>query len=464
MVQKKYPRIVIAGLGGDSGKTFISCGILAGLRHRGMIPASFKKGPDYIDPAWLRLASGSLTRNLDTYLMGREEILRSFTRNASKADISVIEGNRGLHDGFDIAGSHSTAELAKLLKAPVILIINAVKVTRTAAAIALGCRMMDEEVKIAGIILNNISGKRHREITEGSIEKYTGIPVIGAIPKQPEPDKLPSRHLGLVTPREYQSANAAIEEAGRVIEKYVSLDKLVGISHNAPEIDETEDKSFFELKKTIVKIGYFDDRAFSFYYPENLEALENEGAELVSISSIDEEALPEIDALYIGGGFPETNIEALNSNTGMMQSVKNAAESGMPVYAECGGLMYLAGSVETGGRRYQMSNVFPIDIKMETKPQGHGYTEVEVNRANPYFPEGLKIRGHEFHYSKVSSYDSQIELCMKVERGTGIAEGMDGIIYKNVLACYLHLHTLSCKEWAAGMIKNAIKYKKHRLK
>jgi cobyrinic acid a,c-diamide synthase len=463
MKKRKYPRIIVAGLGGDSGKTFISCGILAGLKLRGLKPASFKKGPDYIDPAWLRLASGSLTRNLDTYMMDNEAILKSFKKNASLNDISVIEGNRGLHDGFDISGSHSTAELAKLLKAPVVLIINTTKVTRTAAAITLGCKLLDQDVNIAGIILNMVAGRRHQDIITGSIEYYTGIPVIGAIPKLADPERLPSRHLGLVTPREYQFAKDAVDEAAGIIKKFVSLNKIIEISGEAPELEESQENSFFGHNDKKVKIGYFEDRAFSFYYPENLEALEESGAELVSISSIDDKYLPDIDCLYIGGGFPETNVEALTGNKGMMQSVKEAVEMGLPIYAECGGLMYLARTVETGGRKYDMSNVLPIDIEMEKKPQGHGYMEVEIDSINPYYPIGTVLKGHEFHYSGISNYNGNTGFCMKVIRGIGMSGGKDGIIYKNVLACYLHLHTLSCKLWAEGMIKNASDYKKNRL-
>ncbi len=463
MALTKYPRLVVAGLGGDSGKTFITCGILGGLRHRGLKTAAFKKGPDYIDPAWLGIASGSLTRNLDTYLMAKGDILQSFTKNASGSDISVIEGNRGLHDGFDTQGSHSTAELAILLGSPVVLIINATKITRTAAAIALGCKMLDERVNIAGIILNQVSGKRHIGIVSGSIEQYTGIPVIGAIPKLPEPDKLPSRHLGLVTPREHGFAETAVLIAAEAIEKYVSLGKIIEIAGQAPELDIVTEGSFFEKKGKIVKIGYFNDRAFSFYYPENLEALENAGAELCGISSIDGESLEGIDALYIGGGFPETNIEALANNILMKNAVKSAAESGMPIYAECGGLMYLARFVEVNGVDYELAGVFPIKIKMETKPQGHGYSEVEINGQNPYFPVGTAVRGHEFHYSRVSQTAKGLEYCMKVNRGSGIDSGNDGLVYKNTLGCYLHLHTLSCKEWAGRMAANALKYKQDRL-
>ena len=368
----KRPGFVIGGIGGDSGKTFVSCGIVSELKNRGYKLSVFKKGPDYIDPAWLKLASGATVRNLDTYLMGNDDVKLSLIKNSENSDITVIEGNRGLYDGFDSAGTHSTAELAKLLKLPVILVLNVTKMTRTASAIVLGCLNLEPDVNINGVILNCVAGKRHEKILVESIESVTGIPVIGTIQKLKETDILPSRHLGLVTPSEFSAANSSIEFIRNIMNDNVDFDKLLSIAVSVNSIDY-EIKGNSKLSDGIgLKLGYFNDRAFSFYYPENLEALAERGVELISISSISDNELPDIDGLYIGGGFPETNIVEISSNRNLMDDVKKKSELGLPVYAECGGLIYLAESIEFNGKPNPMAGVFPVRIKMEKEPQGHG--------------------------------------------------------------------------------------------
>ncbi len=452
-----YPRIVIAGLGGDSGKTILACGLLAHFREKEYSIAPFKKGPDYIDPAWLRLSARTTVRNLDTYLMGEETVAQSFKTHAYGKDISIIEGNRGLYDGFDAKGTHSTAALAKIIDAPVILIINARKVTRTLAAIVLGCKELDKDVNIAGIVLNQVAGKRHAKIARESIEQIAGIPVIGILPKHGETDIMPSRHLGLITPDEYKKAEEGIEKAKNLIQQHVDIQKLLNIANSSSDLQFKPDNKFLNKEKGI-KIGYFRDEAFNFYYPENLEALEKEGAELIRISSVKDKNLPEIDCLYIGGGFPETNIEALSENREMMESIREAVENGMPVYAECGGLIYLSRSLEHEGRSYPLTGIFPVDIKMDKKPQGHGYTEVTVDKENPFFEKGTRLKGHEFHYTGINQMNGSAKCCLKVIRGSGAYNKRDGLIYRNAFASYLHLHALSCSDWAKRMIQQAYNF------
>ncbi|MBI5325752.1 MAG: hydrogenobyrinic acid a,c-diamide synthase (glutamine-hydrolyzing) [Ignavibacteriae bacterium] len=371
--------------------------------------------------------------------------------NSAGYDISVIEGNRGLYDGFDTNGTHSSAELAKLLKISIILVLNVTKMTRTASAIVLGCKNLDNDISISGVILNQVAGIRHEKIIRESIEKDTGIPVIGAIPRFKVMDYLPSRHLGLITPGEFVKANDSIEVIRKVVSEYVDFERLIQIAKSAEliEFDLPEEKSKSDGKG--LKLGYFNDKIFSFYYPENLEAFEDSGVELVSISSIADSRLPEIDGLYIGGGFPESNIEELINNRSLMIDVKEKANAGLPVYAECGGLIYLSESIEYKGKTFPMADVFPLRIKMETEPQGHGYMNVTVDKHNPYFESGTEIKGHEFHYSHVTENKSNIETCLSVQRGKGILNGRDGIIYKNVFASYLHIHSLGCPQWIEGM-------------
>ncbi|RKY91210.1 MAG: cobyrinic acid a,c-diamide synthase [Ignavibacteriae bacterium] len=460
MVSNSYPRIVISGLAGDSGKTMVSCGLLAYLKQMGMNISGFKKGPDYIDSAWLSLASGKPARNLDTYLMGFPTAKNSFLKNANN-EISIIEGNRGLFDGGDNQGTHSTAELAKLLQAPVIIVQNISKVTRTAAASILGCIKLDPDLNIAGVILNQVAGERHGKVAKKAIEEITGIPVIGMIPRLPDSYVLPSRHLGLITPDEFDKKSVVLEDLRKVIEEYVDISKILEIAGSAPTLEDEESEARSQeiaMVKEKVKIGYFKDQAFSFYYPENLERLSAAGAELIPVSAIHNNELENLDALYIGGGFPETNLTNLTLNQEMIVSLKQLAEDGLPIYAECGGLMYLAKEIELQGREYELSGVLPIKIRMYDKPQGHGYCEATVDNDNPFYEKGTFLKGHEFHYSKIYEYDSDLKSSLSISRGVGCLNKRDGLIYKNVFASYIHIHALATPEWVKGMITSAADY------
>ena len=461
MLSNSYPRIVISGLSGDSGKTMVACGLLAYLKQKGMNTSGFKKGPDYIDSAWLSLASGKPARNLDTYLMGFPLAKKSFLKNAVDNEINIIEGNRGLFDGADNQGTHSTAELAKLLQAPVIIVQNISKVTRTAAAAILGSIKLDPDLNIAGVILNNVAGERHGKIAKEAIEQITGIPVLGMIPGLPENYVLPSRHLGLITPDEFEQKSVILDDLRKVIEEYVDIPQILEIAGSAPLLEDEEPETYrdeFHLDKEKVNIGYFKDQAFSFYYPENLENLTAAGAELIPISAIHNNDLEHLDALYIGGGFPETNLINLTLNHELIVSLKQLAEDGLPIYAECGGLMYLAEEIEWKGRKYELTGILPIKIKMHDKPQGHGYCEATVDEDNPFYEKGTFIKGHEFHYSKIYEYDSELKSSLAISRGVGCFEKRDGLTYKNVFACYIHTHALSTPEWVKGMMACARNY------
>lgn len=462
MLSISYPRIVIGGLSGDSGKTVLSCGIIACLRERGMNVSSFKKGPDYIDAAWLSLVSGKPARNLDTYLMGFPKVKNSFLKNAAKSDFSLIEGNRGLFDGVDSLGTHSTAELAKLLKAPVIIVQNLTKVTRTAAATILGCTKLDPDLNITGVILNQVAGERHLKVAKEAIEESTGIPVLGFIPKLKNDYVLPSRHLGLITPDEYDGNSDFISDLRKIVNDNVDIPRVIKIANDLPLLDHENNKIInheFASAKEKVRIGYFKDQSFTFYYPENLELLREAGAELVAISAFHDSDLQNLDAVYIGGGFPETNLTRLKLNKEMMHSLKELAEDGLPIYAECGGLMYLAKEVEWKDQKHILTGILPISIKMHEKPQGHGYYRAIVDGKNPYFEVGTQLNGHEFHYSAVYDFDENINSTLSVIRGNGCFNSRDGLSYKNVFASYLHLHALSSPEWVRGMIACAKKYK-----
>jgi cobyrinic acid a,c-diamide synthase len=452
------PRLVIAGLSGDAGKTIVSLSVIAGLRRKGLTVAPFKKGPDYIDPAWLGRTAQAICRNLDSYLIEQEKILNNFAQHSKTSDIALIEGNRGLYDGHSIDGESSTAALARLLKAPVVLVINCTKATRTIAALVIGCLEFEPETNIRAVILNNVAGPRHEKTIRGAIEKYCGIPVVGAIPKLSEDKNLiPGRHLGLVTPSEYDKNQTIDNTLNEIAEKYLDIEKIIKIAAEATTLD-VEIKQHDSIITPRAKVGYFCDSVFTFYYPENLEALEQAGAEIVPISSTEDSELPEIDALYIGGGFPETQAERLTANKNMMSSVKKGAEKGMPIYAECGGLIYLSRSIKWNDRKYPMADLFPVDLEMSKKPIGHGYTMIEIDRANPFFKNGTVIKGHEFHYSYPAG-DSKLKGCMKMKTGFGLDGVRDGLVFNNTLACYMHLHADSCHDWAVSIVEKASEFR-----
>jgi len=463
MLSNSYSRIVISGLSGDSGKTVVSCGLLACLREKGMSTACFKKGPDYIDAAWLSFASGNQARNLDTYLMDFPVVKKSFLQNALEKDISIIEGNRGVFDGLDNQGTHSTAELAKLLQSPVIIVQNISKVTRTAAASILGCINMDPDLNLAGVILNQVAGERHGKVAKEAIEDITEIPVLGSIPKLNDKYILPSRHLGLITPEEYDQKYLIMNDLKSVVEDYIDVSKILEIANNVPVLENVDvEENRINATTTIdgVRIGYFKDQSFSFYYPENLEMLGSAGAKLIPVSPTINQDIDDLDALYIGGGFPETNLTSLSMNQEMIESLKRLVDDGFPVYAECGGLMYLARDVEWKGNKYSLSGILPISIQMNNKPQGHGYCEAIVDKKNPFYKICTIIKGHEFHYSNITEYEPELKSALSIKRGVGCFNKRDGIIYKNVFASYLHIHALATAQWVEGMITSAGNYKR----
>lgn len=447
---------MIAGLSGDSGKTLVSLGLLLLARQRAISAKAFKKGPDYIDAAWLSWASGSPARNLDTFMMGRGKTAQLFLANATSTGLNLIEGNRGLFDGVDARGTHSTAELAKLLKAPVLLVVNATKVTHTAAALVLGCMKLDPGVQVKGVILNHVAGARHESVLRESVESACGVPVLGVLPKVDASALLPSRHLGLVTPQDHRNIEHLQAKIMAAVRGRVDFDRILDVAGSAAEMrlgarktDRTEDGRG-------LSIAYLKDAAFTFYYPENLEALERSGAELHPISSLSDSALPEaLDALYIGGGFPEAHAATISSNTLILASIRRHARTGLPVYAECGGLMLLSRAICWKGVKYPMAGVLPVEVEVSDLPQGHGYAELLVDRSNPYYPLGTKIRGHEFHYSKVLPAAPLPATACVVQRGTGCFEGREGLLTGNVWASYAHVHAAATADWAKGFLAQA---------
>ena len=459
------PRLLVAALRGGSGKTILSIGIIAALRDRGLSLSPFKKGPDYIDAGWLALAAGRPCYNLDPFLVNKPNLIKSFQDHTALADLAVIEGNRGLYDGTDLAGVTSTAELAKLLTAPVILCLDCTKSTRTLAAVVQGCIGFDPNVAIKGVVLNRVSGARHEGSIRRSIEAFCKIPVLGAIPKLNRED-FPERHMGLVPTDEHAWAKESIQAAADMARRYLDLDAILALAQEFGQAGPIVSPASNPLVKAAVsgvsipRIGIIRDTAFQFYYPENIEALELAGAETVFMSPLTQREMPDVDALYIGGGFPETHADRLAENLRFRLRIKQLSCEGLPIYAECGGLMYLGEALVLEGKTYPMCGVLPIVFGFSKKPQGHGYTVAAVSRKNPFFTVGTELKGHEFHYSTVLEWrgnDNDFVFTMK--RGTGIIDGKDGASVNNVLATYTHLHALGTPEWAGALVQKAIAYK-----
>ncbi len=447
------PRLVVAGLGGDSGKTLVSLALLQTARALGLDTRAFKKGPDYIDAAWLTWAAGRPARNLDTFLMGVARVRQTFARHSAGAGLVVIEGNRGLYDGADADGSHTTAELAKALDAPVLLVVNATKVTRTIAASVLGCQAFDPDVRIAGVVLNQVHGSRHERIIREAIESRCHVPVVGVVPRLPGDALLHSRHLGLVPPPEHPD----LAELGpRLVEQVGSrldMPAIFDLARHAPRVGWAPEHAVHPGQGGGLRIGYLHDSAFTFYYPENLECLESAGATLVPISSLTARALPAgLHALYIGGGFPETHASAIAANRAFLDDLRQHAQAGMPIYAECGGLILLARALRQGDTVSPMAGVLPCEVELCAAPQGHGYAELMVETPNPFFPTGLLLRGHEFHYSRLVSANEPPPTACSVRRGTGCVGGRDAIVVHNVWAAYTHLHAAATPEWAPALL------------
>lgn len=447
-------RVLISAAHKSSGKTTISIGLCAALKERGLAVQPFKKGPDYIDPMWLSQASGRACRNLDLYLMEHGDITATFRRHAQDADISIVEGNKGLYDGLALDGSNSNAALAKLLDLPVVLVIDARGMTRGIAPLILGYQAFDRDINIAGVILNNLGGSRHETKLRQVIEHYTDVPVIGAV-HHDERLQIVERHLGLMPSNESPESEAYIRAIGQVVAERVDLDRLLQVADKAPlAASAASDITPLPLGGNI-RIGIARDRAFGFYYADDLDALQAAGAELVPFDALHDEHLPDVDALYIGGGFPEMCAPELQANATLRREIRQAIESGMPAYAECGGLMYLSRSLTHEGRTYDMVGAIPGDVVMHARPIGRGYVHLAENEQHPWprpHARASEIRAHEFHYSSLENLPADSKFAYRVTRGHGIDGDNDGLMLHNLLASYTHLRTIGSCYWAARFV------------
>ncbi len=451
----------------------VSVGLCAALTARGLRVQPFKKGPDYIDPMWLGQASGRPCFNLDPYLMSPEQIRSLFAQHDSQADISLIEGNKGLYDGLALDGSNSNAALAHMLDLPVVLVIDARGMTRGIAPLILGYQAFDRNIRIAGVILNQLGGSRHEAKLRAVIEHYTDVPVLGAIAHDPLLS-VTERHLGLMPSHEADDAAQRVRAIGQRIADQVDLQKVMDVAASAPALvvpspsvlAEPVEARHYATQKTlrqaqderasVVRIGLARDKAFGFYYPDDLAALEAAGAELVPFDTLNDPTLPEVDGLFIGGGFPEMFMAELQANAALREAIASVIEAGLPVYAECGGLMYLARSVSWRGQTCRMVGAIPGDITMHDKPVGRGYVTLATTPDAPWPAQQAswphELRGHEFHYSSLDNLAPDVRFAYRVKRGHGVDGQHDGIVHRNVLASYAHLRSIGADGWAGHFV------------
>jgi len=440
----------------SSGKTTLTIGLAAELRRRGLAVQPFKKGPDYIDPLWLSAAAGRACRNLDFYTSGREEIASAFVRHAGDAQVAIVEGNKGLYDGLDLDGSNSNAALARLLELPVVLVLDARGMTRGVAPLLLGYRDFDRALRFAGVVLNRLGGDRHEAKLRAVIEHYTDLRVLGAVHENPAM-AIPERHLGLVPENEAQGAAATIEAIRAAVAREVDIDALLAVTLRPPLVpaaaraDATGPAP--AARPASVTVAVARDRAFGFYYAEDFEAFERAGARLAFFDTLRDARLPACDAVFIGGGFPECFLEALAANAPLRAELRARLAGGLPAYAECGGLMYLARSIDWHGRRAPMVGAIPADVVMRERPTGRGYVRLRVVAGHPWgLAAGREIRAHEFHYSTLVEGEPARAYCYEVLRGHGIDGAHDGLRIGNLLASYTHLRATADFDWPAHFV------------
>ncbi|MDR2488311.1 MAG: cobyrinate a,c-diamide synthase [Desulfovibrio sp.] len=550
------PRIIISGLSGGAGKTMVSLGLARALTRFGLRVKTFKKGPDYIDAAWLALAARSVQANLDPFFLPAPALRFLFRQGAAGHDISLIEGNRGLFDGLDLSGSCSTAELSRILLAPVLLVIDCTKMTRTAAALVKGCLQFEKGLHIGGAILNRTGNPRHQSMVRRAVEELAGVPVFGVLPRR-SPPFIMERHMGLAGLDEYAQADNNLDALANFMADHADLEEISRLAATAPAlppdeacpspadsphtpcpeygatlcaVQETTPAPYFpsahgaspaakpraqtgspvrsgksgpsphpesEREECRPCIGYVRDAAFWFYYEENLAALRAAGATLVPLSLLEgknrrasrtDENIQEanawdrLDGLYIGGGQPELHAEALAANLFCREKVASLSRSGLPIYAECGGFMYLAEELRMNDAAFSMAGVFACSVELHSRPQGLGYVEAEVMAPNPFHPHGTRFRGHEFHFSRcvprhgsverkpcqaASGADSQIShaYILRLHKGCGMCsspdqKGFDGLLFRNTFAAYTHVFAPALPHWARNFTSLCAEWKR----
>ncbi|SMN01471.1 Cobyrinic acid A,C-diamide synthase [uncultured Candidatus Thioglobus sp.] len=438
------PSIYLSAAHKSSGKTVVSLGLCAALKQQKLSVQSFKKGPDYIDPIWLTQASGNPCYNLDFYTMSEDEIIALYQQKSAYSDIAIIEGNKGLYDGMNTTGGDANADMAKLLNTPVVLVIDTNGITRGIAPLLKGYQLFDDKVNIAGVILNKVAGERHQSKLVQAIEYYTDIPVFGAIRRSKELI-IDERHLGLMPANEAPQSQTFINTAAKHIVEQVDLTYF---HQQALLADKTFHQQARLADEIRLRVAVAKDSVFGFYYQDDLEAFESLGVKIIYFNTLTDTHLPDCDGLFIGGGFPEMQLKSLSANADLLKDIKNKIEAGLPTYAECGGLMYLSNSIEN----YPMVGVIDAEAKMNKKPIGRGYVQLEPTDNHPWKGVASTIYAHEFHYSNLENINPKTHYAYKVLRGVGVDNKRDGILIHNLLATYTHLRSVGGNHWVEQFV------------
>jgi len=457
---KPVPHILIAAARKSSGKTSVSLGLARALTRQGLKVQTFKKGPDYIDPLWLEQATGRPCYNLDFNIQTAQEITALYDAKINGADIVIIETNKGLFDGLDVNGTDSNAQLAKLIGAPIVLVLDTIGMTRGIAPLLHGYQTFDRDISIDGIILNKTGGPRHEGKLIAAIEQYNKLEVLGSIPRR---DRLSvdERHLGLTTPDDVSGAEPIINALADAVEQFVDLDRLKNIAQKSARVPRLP---LMKKPPHDVTIAIARDEAFGFYYPDDLEALEAAGAKLVFFNALKDDKMPHADGLFIGGGFPETHMEELSQNNVLRADLKSLIQAGLPTYAECGGLMYLCDRIIWHDKAADMVGVIHADAVMNKRPQGRGIAHLKPTIHHQWMPapsaDGGLYKVHEFHFASLKNLSADTVYAYEVKRGHGIDGNRDGIIIKNMLANFCHLRQSNANRWAENFVGFVRQHKK----
>lgn len=454
-------RVVIAGVQSGVGKTTVATGLMAALTDKGYRVQGFKVGPDYIDPGYHTAATGNVSRNLDGWMLPAPVIKEVFARAAAGADISVIEGVMGLFDGREKGGGGaSTARVAGLLRAPVVLVVDARGMAESAAALVLGYRCFDPGIALAGVIFNNVGSERHFRMLKKAVEEGAGVKALGYLPKNPAL-KMPERHLGLVPAPEKEELGPALARLSRAVAETVDLEGVVAVARSAPPLDLPAPAVPLAKGEKKVRLAVAKDAAFNFYYQDALDLLAACGAELVIFSPLSDGALPPgVHGVYIGGGFPEVFLEPLAGNEGMKEDLRRVFRLGMPIYAECGGLMYLCEEIEDfAGSRHRMVGLVPAKARMQNRLAALGYVQARVLADNILAPKGEVVRGHVFHWSVLTGFSAPAAPAYALATPAGEHRGEDGFVRGNLLASYLHLHFAGRPALARNFVESCRRFR-----
>ena len=460
------PRIMIAGTNSGVGKTTVTLGIMSALVQKGIKVQGFKAGPDYIDPSHHTFVTGNASRNLDTWVMGNSACRELFERSAANADISVIEGVMGLYDGsIDSSGHGSSAHLAKILQTPVILVINAKGLAQSAGAIVMGFKEFDKDIKLSGVIVNNVASYSHYDCIKKSIEDNCSVAVLGYLKKDIEVN-IPERHLGLIPSEEDRINSSLYEKLGQMVLETIDIDRLLDIAGSADVFPDYDKLIFHANNDTLnVTLAIAKDNAFCFYYQDDIDLFETMGAKIKYFSPLNDRYLPDdIDGIFMGGGFPELYADKLMKNESMRNSILEAHKQGIVIYGECGGMMYLLEKlIDCEGRSFKMSGILSGASRMENKRQGLGYVIADAICDNVICKRGDTFRAHEFHWSKLQDVPDDTTFAYNARKSNGKKSGFDGICKHNVLASYTHVHFSSNPELARNILSTMAKASKHKL-